>query len=130
MTINQQIIADLKTAILARDEARKSLLRVILADFSIKGKDITDEQAIKVLRILKEEAIEMNNPHEVFILDEYLPKMLSREETKNVVGKIIKNNNIVSASEIGKIMKAIKKLPDSNLIDRKIVSEVIKEILS
>lgn len=44
------------------------------------GKPLPDEEAVKVLRALKEIALEQGNAFEVAFLDRFLPQEMSEEE--------------------------------------------------
>ena len=135
MTIQEQIIEDLKNAMKSRNTELISYLRVVIAEFSrIKtddgAKNHNDEVITKVLRSLEETAKEMGNEFEVKVLSKYLPKKFSEEQISAIVLGIINLNNITSMKEMGKVMGLLKQDPNYPLIDNNIASKIIKETLS
>ena len=63
------------------------------------------------------------------VIAQYLPKQLSADEIKEVVQKIIADNNISSIKEMGKAMgMASKQL--AGKADNKTISEIVKSLLS
>jgi len=64
---------------------------------------------------------------ELGIVSEYLPKMLSEEETKSIVSEAISSLGITSQKEIGKIMKEV--LGKRNDVDGAVVRRIVLEIL-
>ncbi len=62
-------------------------------------------------------------------LDNYLPKMLNEDDIKNIVSTIISENNISGVQIWAKVMMEIKKHPNSTMIDNKIASNIVKELL-
>ena len=45
---------------------------------------------------------------EVLIIEKFLPKQLSEDETSKIIDKIIKENNLASIKDMGKLMNLIK----------------------
>lgn len=128
MSLIEKITADLKTAMLARDEFTTTTLRglksAILYEEVDKGKrdqGLTDEevQAVVAREVKKRddalkiyvsagdtERAEKEN-REYSILMQYLPKQLSYEELKTIIGNIISENNY-EQKDMGKIIGATK----------------------
>jgi uncharacterized protein YqeY len=114
-----------------------SLLRVVLGEFSTVAsrmpnnidKVLSDDLAVKEIRRMHENAKLMQNQFEIDTLDKYLPKMLSEDDIKNIVSKIISENNFSGVQNMGKVMMEIKKHPNSTMIDNKIASNIVKELL-
>lgn len=79
---------------------------------------------------MKENAILNNDSIEVEIINNYLPIMLNENQIKTIITDIINKHNYTNMKSIGNIMKEIKTLPTANQIDMKIVSSIIKEILT
>ena len=125
--INEQLIAALKN----KNKILISTLRLILT--AIKEKDIAnrsrtnkegikDPEIIKVLRKMKkqrqdsadlyqkggrQELQEAEN-EEIKIIETFLPKQLSEEETKKVCKEMIESLKATSIKDMGKIMGALK----------------------
>lgn len=137
MTLQETIKNDLVVAMKSKNVETTSLLRVVLGEFSTVAsrmpnntdKVLPDDLAIKEIRRMYENAKLMQNQFEMDTLDKYLPKMLSEDDIKNIVSKIISENNFSGVQNMGKVMMEIKKHPNSTIIDNKIASNIVKELL-
>jgi len=129
MTLQEKIREDMVTAMKNRDADTVSILRVCAGEFGRIGKDLSDEVVIKVLRKMSTNAIELNNMDEFKIIDKYLPKMYAEDDIRTLVGNIIRRTESTSMRDMGKVMGEIKKHPNSALIDGKISSTIVKELL-
>ena len=146
--INEQLIAALKN----KNKILISTLRLILT--AIKEKDIAnrsgtnkegikDPEIIKVLRKMKkqrqdsadlyqkggrQELQEAEN-EEIKIIETFLPKQLSEEETKKVCKEMIESLKATSIKDMGKIMGTLKqKYSDS--IDFSKANVIVKGLLN
>lgn len=128
MSLIDKITADLKVAMLARDEFTTTTLRglksAVLYEEVATGKrdeGLTDEEiqavvarevkkrddAIKVYVAAGEDERAKKEDQEYKILMKYLPEQLSYEDLKNVIGEIIAENNF-EQKDMGKIIGATK----------------------
>lgn len=91
MRIQEQIKKDLTAAMKAKDESRKSALRVILGEFSRgDAKSLSDDEAVKVLRKLiksEQETLARSKKPEsdssyLRIVSSYLPDMADDDEIR------------------------------------------------
>lgn len=130
MSLQSQIREDMVNAMKSRDTETVSLLRVVAGEFGRIGKDLSDEEATKVIRKMVENAKELGNRGEVDILDKYLPQMLGEQQIKTLVGGIIQSNGFSGTQDMGKVMGEIKKHPAAAQIDGKIASQIVRELLS
>ena len=133
MTLKERINKDYMTAFKAKDSVAKNLLSVIKGEIQTIEKNsgienMPDEDVIKILNKTVKSLKETLNASdsvdaklELAIVEAYLPKQLSKEEISNKVTEL-KNSGVTN---IGQIMKEFAGLP----VDRKIVSEVIKEVI-
>lgn len=134
MSLKEQISKDYMTAFKERNVVAKNLLSVVKGEIQTIEKNtgvdcLTDAEVIKILnktaKSLKE-VIEISGDEEsksqLIIVDGYLPKQMSREDV------VVKVSSLVSSgiTNVGGIMKEFATLQ----VDRKVVSEVIKEVLS
>ncbi|AFV75685.1 GatB/YqeY domain-containing protein [Thermus oshimai] len=80
--IYEAIKEAIKEAMKARDQKTLDFARVVKAELDRKGdgKPLPDEEAVKVLKALKEIALEQGNAFEVEFLDRFLPKEMTEEE--------------------------------------------------
>ena len=130
--IKEQINKDYITAFKNKNTVAKNLLSVIKGEIQTLEKNtgvetLSDEEVTKILnktvKSLKE-TIEKGGETskvELEIIEGYLPKQLSREDIVTKVTEL----KVAGITNIGQIMKEFSTLP----VDRKIVSEVIKEVM-
>lgn len=138
MKLQEQIKNDLVLAMKSKNIEIISLLRVVVSEFSTVAsrmenntdKILSDEQALKEIRKMVQNAIECGNKNEVEILNKYLPSMFDENQIRIIIEKIISDNNITGAQNMGKVMGEIKKHPDASKIDNKIASTIVKELLN
>lgn len=132
--IKEQINQELKVAMKSGDSLKKNLLRVVLSeiDRSVeKNVELTDDTVQKVVAKMVKSAEMVGTDEaktEIDILTEYLPKMLSKDETITIVDNLITSLNIESKRDMGKLMGAISK-EYGNGIDKKLVSQIVNENL-
>ena len=130
----------------SKDELDTKVLRVLLAKLKEtqinRGKNLTEQECISVIKTLvkqRKEAAEIykkanrmdlseKENSENKILSRYLPKMLTVNEIRKIVEKIVKENNIKSISQIGMAMPLIMKTGGEG-IDGKIANQILRDIL-
>ena len=152
MSLREKINKQFNAALKSRNKTLVSTLRLVLAaikerDIANRTKDkkdaVSDAEIIKVLRKMKkqrqdsmdlykkggrEELSEVEEA-EIKVIDSFLPKQLSDEETKKICTEIIKSLGASSLKDMGKIMGSLKqKYSDS--IDFSKVNVIVKELLS
>lgn len=149
MTLQEQINADVITAMKAKEEislrALRSLKSALLLAASEPGANgvVTDDAALKIFQKLakqRKESLDIyvqNNREdlaqverdELAVIEKYLPKQLSEIEIKNILQELVTNAGATTSSDFGKVMPlAMKAL--AGKADGKIISSVLKEILS
>ena len=128
MKLQEKIQSDLKTSMMNKDVIKRDLIRVLIGEINRVGKDVNDDTVVKIIRKMVENAIMMSNQNEVQILSEYLPKMMDKSETENIIKDIIDTNGYNSNKQMGLIIKELKEKYGS-LIDGKTASDIIKSIL-
>ena len=106
-------------------------------------KDLEDSDIIKIIQKLvkqRKESMEIfsqagrdeladKEQQEMFVLMEYLPKMLSEEEVDEIVTKTIADLGASSMKDMGKVMGFINKTY-SGQVDGSMVSRIVKSKLS
>lgn len=129
MKLQTKINEDLKQAITDRNKDRVELLKVVVAELSrYPTKEVSDEDVLKKLKMVKEGAIACGNTSEVVILNEYLPTMMSEDEMRVHVNNVISANNCTGLSDIGKVMKILNYYGPT--LDKAYTSKYAKETLS
>jgi uncharacterized protein YqeY len=149
MSLEQKIMADMKEAMKAKDEAGLRGLRAIKAAIIIaktaegaKG-EINEDEEVKILQKLvkqRKDSLEIyqqqnrsdlaqKEQEEITLIEKFLPKQLTEEELKAEVSQIIKETGATSVADMGKIMGlATKKL--AGKADGKTISAAVKQLLS
>jgi uncharacterized protein YqeY len=125
MKVQEKIKNDLKVAMKNGNKEEVNLLRVVIGEFNRIGKDLTDEQVLKVITKMAKNARDLNNMGEFAILDHYIPNTLSEEDTKILISDIIKTNGYSGMKDMGNVMKQLRR-PD---VDMKLASDLVKRVL-
>ncbi len=149
MNLFDQVSEDIKKAMLAREKVRLEALRGIKKEFleakTAKGAngELSDDTAMKILvkmvKQRKESAKiyqENNRPEladnelaEAAVIEEYLPKQLSREELEAEIKAIIAETGATGPKEMGKVMGvASKRL--AGRAEGKAISACVKDMLA
>ncbi|MEE1207683.1 MAG: GatB/YqeY domain-containing protein [Muribaculaceae bacterium] len=149
MNLFDQISADIKTAMLAREKVRLEALRGIKKEFLEAktapgaGGELSDDTAMKILIKLAKQRresaqiyAENNRPElaenelaEMAVIEEYLPKALSPEELQAEVKAIIAEVGATGPKDMGKVMgTATKKL--AGRADGKAISALVRQLLN
>ncbi len=146
MSLTDQINTDLKTAMLAKDAAKLEALRAIksallLLKTSPEGQsDATEIKALQKMVKQRKETAEVyigQNRKELAdvelaqaaVIEQYLPKQMSKEELKTIIGEIISRVGATSPAEMGKVMGvATKEL--SGKADGSVISKIVRDLLS
>jgi len=149
MGLEQKIMADLKTAMLARDEASLRSLRAVKAAILLAktsegaGGELKEEDEIKLLQKLvkqRKDSLEIfqqqnrtdlaqKEVEEIAVIERFLPKQLSHEEIKAEVSRIIAETGATSPADMGKVMGAATKQL-AGKADGKTISVLVKELLA
>lgn len=125
MTIQQQIKKDLMGAMKAKDEDKKSTLRIILGEFArADAKELSDEEVIKVLKKLiksEKETLSQRGSEEdtifIRIIETYLPQMASEDEIVAWIDDNIDLSQFKSKMQaMGPIMKHFGTRADGNAV--------------
>jgi len=152
MTLRKKINEQFNAALKSKNKTFISTFRLILATIKErdianrsggKNEEIKDPEIIKVLRKMKKQRQESADLYkkggrqelleveeaEIKIIDTFLPKQLSEEETKKICKEIIESLGASSIKDMGKIMGQLKqKYSDS--IDFSKVNIIVKGLLS
>ena len=148
MSLSEQIVADLTSAMKAQDAGRTSTLRMVKAAMMNrkieKGSELDDEEMQKLLRSLvkqRRDSIEQyekagrqelvdKEKAEIDVIETYLPQAASKEEIEQVVTAVITETGASSMKDMGKVMKAVQSALAGKNADGRVVSEVVKSKLN
>jgi uncharacterized protein YqeY len=149
MSLEQKVMADLKTAMLAKDEKSLRSLRAIKTAIILAktaegaGGEIKEEDEIKLLQKLikqrkdsleiyktqQREDLARKEQEEISVIEKFLPKQISADELKTILQKIITDTGASSPADMGKVMGiASKQL--AGKADGKTISTAVKELLA
>ena len=149
MNLEQKVMAQMKDAMKAKDEATLRGLRAIKAEI-IKAKtepgaqgEISADIEIKMLQKMvkqRRDSLEIfqqqnrqdlvqKEQEELSIIEQFLPAQMSGEELKKELQEIILETGASSPADMGKVMgAATKKL--AGKADGKAISAAVKELLA
>ncbi len=147
MTLEEQINADIKTAMLAREKEKLEALRAIKSAVLLEktkegASDVSRDAELKLLQRLvkqRKEAAEVYASQnraeladsEIFqanIIEKYLPAQMGNDELADILKKIIAETGASSVKDMGKVMGiATKQL--AGKADNKAISDIIKKLL-
>ena len=149
MALEQQIMAEMKDAMKAKNEGVLRSLRAIKAEI-IKAKtepgaggeidEATEQKFLQKMMKQRRDSLEIfekqgrtdlavKEKEEMEVIERFLPKQLSEAEIREAVAAIITETGAASPADMGKVMGvASKRL--AGLADGKTISNLVKELLS
>lgn len=149
MNLEQQVMAEMKDAMKAKNEAALRSLRAIKAEI-IKAKtepgangELSEDTALKMLqKMMKQrkdsleiyqqqnrEDLAKKEQEEIEVIEKFMPAQMSETELKDALKKIIEQVGASSPADMGKVMGiATKQL--AGQADGKTISAAVKELLS
>ena len=151
MSLRNQIEEKLNQALKAKDKNTYPTLRLVVSaikDAEIAGRtkgqtEISDSDITTILKKMikqRNESCEVykkagrnelleNETKEIEVINAFLPKQLSEDETKKICADVVKSVGASSMKDMGKVMGALKS-KHSDTLDFSKVSSIIKELLS
>ena len=148
MALIERIQKDLTDAMLAKDELRLSVLRMIKSALKYKEvekvRPLEDAEAIQVLQTLvkqRRESIEQftkggrqdladKETREIGILEMYLPAAASESDLSAAIEAAIKETGANSPKAMGAVIKAAKAQLAGKTVDGKVLSDLVRERLA
>jgi uncharacterized protein YqeY len=149
MSLEQKIMPELKTAMLAKDEKTVRSLRAIKAAIIIAktaegaGGELKEEDEVKLLQKLVKQRkdsldiftqqnrndLAVKEREEIEVIEKFLPVQLSPEELKTEISRIISESGAKSVAEMGKVIGLANKQL-AGRAEGKAISTMVKELLS
>jgi uncharacterized protein len=145
-----QLQEELKQSMLARDEFKTSVLRMLISSISYleidkggAGYQATEEDVMSAIEkqvkqrkdsIDQYEKANRNDladkeKAELRLLEEYLPEQMGEEEVKNLVKAAIAQTGATSMADMGKVMSTL--MPNTKgKADGSLVSKIVREELN
>lgn len=145
--LKEKLLEDLKNSMKEKNVVRKNVVQMIRAAILQKEKDnqieLNDEE---IMQIIAKEAKTRKDAlpdyeksgredlikevkEEIAIIEEYLPKQLTKEEILPIIQEIINKTGASSIKDMGKVMGEAKKQLGVSA-DGKTISECVKGLLS
>jgi len=142
MTLIEKINLGIKEAIRSQDQIRLNTLRMLKSKIlAVDARAaLPDAEVIKLFKTYLgslQEAREqsVSRPEivkqlekEIEIVQEFLPKALSVEETKKIVAQAIADSGAKTKKDLGLVMKTIMKL--NNTVDGKLAKDLATQLLA
>ena len=144
--LKEKLMEDLKDSMKNKNEIRKNTVQMVRAAIlqieKDKGIQVEDDKILEIIakevktkkdalkdfeKAQRQDLIDQTNK-EIEILQEYLPKQLTKEEIKEKLEKIISDLGATSMKDMGAIMKEAKAQMGASA-DGKTINEVAKEIM-
>ena len=145
--LKEKLMNDLKKAMKNKNEIRKNTIQMVRAAIlqieKDKGISVEDKKIIEIIakevkgkkdalvdfeKAGREDLINQTN-EEINILQEYLPKQLSKEEVLEEVKKVIEEVGATSIKDMGIVMKTAKEKIGA-AADGRSINEAVKELLN
>ena len=146
MSLFDTLQNDMYAAMKNGDKHKTGTLRVALSTLKDKKiekrEDLTDVEAIKIIQNLvkqRKEAADIykengrndlmeNENDELEILNAYLPQMMSEDDLRILVQKVVDDTGASSLSDIGKVMPEVMK-QSAGKADGKMAQSIVRDLL-
>ena len=150
MSLKNQIEEKLVKALKEKDKNTYPTLRLVvssikdaeIANRTKSKKDLTDSDILSILKKMIKQRTEScevykkadrkelleNELKEIDVINNFLPKQLSEEETKKICSEVSKKVGASSMKDMGKVMAELKS-KYSDVLDFSKVNLIIKELL-
>ncbi len=148
MSLQQNVMEDMKAAMRAKDAVALEALRaiksaILLAQTESSSKDLSEKDELKILQKLvkqrrdsaqiftEQNRADLAEPelNQAKIIEKFLPEQLSEEEITAIVKQVISDTGAASMSDMGKVMGAAN-AKIAGRADGKTISTIVKRELS
>ncbi len=145
--LKEKLLEDLKNSMKEKNTIRKNVIQMVRAAIlqfeKDKGLQVEDGKILEIIakevktrkdsleefkKADREDLIKQAQ-EEIAILEEYLPKQLTKEELTSKIKEIIQKIGATSIKDMGPVMKEAK-AQIGTAADGKTINEVVKEILN
>ena len=149
MSLEQQIMTEMKEAMKAKNEGVLRALRAIKAEI-IKAKtepgaageidEATEQKFLQKMMKQRRDSLEIfekqdredlavKEKEEMAVIEKFLPKQMDEAELKEIVKQIIAETGASTAADMGKVMGVASKQL-AGKADGKTISNIVKEMLA
>ena len=149
MSLQKQIMEELKTAMKSKDTVALQALRAVKSAFLLAktetgaGDDLTEDQEMKIIQkqvkqrkdsaaiFIDQGRQDLADPElaEIAVLEKFLPEALSEEAIEKVVLETIAKTGAEGMKDMGKVMGMVSKQL-AGQADGKTISGIVRKILS
>jgi uncharacterized protein YqeY len=146
MSVRAKIEADLKQAMLQKDEVSKDALRMMKAELLNRevelARELEDKEAFAIIQKSvksrrdsidqyrqngRNDLVEIEEK-QLSVVERYVPKQMSEDEMRIAVSAIIKELGLTTKKDMGKLMKELSARHDN--VDGKTASKLAGELLA
>ena len=145
--LKEKLLEDLKNSMRDKNTIRKNVIQMVRAAIlqfeKDKGVQVEDGKILEIIakevktrkdsleefKKAQREDLIMQAQEEIKVLEEYLPKQLSKEELTSKIKEIINQVGATSIKDMGPVMKQAKAQIGA-AADGKTINEVVKELLN
>jgi len=147
MDLQQQLMADLKTALRERDKVRKSAIRMAIAALKnarvAKNADLSEDEMVAALaqevkqrrnamaefaKAGRDDLVESESA-ELAVLEAYLPEALTEQEITDLARQIIAETGASGPRQMGQVMGVLMPRVRGRADGRQ-VSQIVRELLA
>jgi uncharacterized protein YqeY len=147
MSLAVRIEDELKAARLARDDARRDALALVLNALRGAEKELqrplSDDESLQVLQRERKKRVEAIDAYEsagrdkaaereefeLDVLEEFMPEPMSEDELEEIIDDVIAEVGATSIRDLGRVMADV--MPQvSGRADGSVVSQVVRETLA
>ena len=147
MSLRDKMMADLKEAMKARDQAKMDTIRFLQSavkyrEVELRPNAITDQDVLGVIKKMakqRRESIEQfegagradladKEKSELAIIEAYLPQQMDRGQVESLVKEVIQSLGANSVKQMGAVIKEVQ-ARSAGSADNKLVSELVKASL-
>ncbi len=144
MSLKEQIIDDMKSAMRAKEKERLSVLRMVKSAVMNKeidkGGELDDDEILKMLNTLVKQRRDSANQYEkagrpelasaelseIEIIEVYLPASATDDEIDAAIAQSIEETEASTMKEMGSVMKAVNAKLAGKTTDGKVISEKVR----
>jgi uncharacterized protein YqeY len=145
--VKDKLKEDLKVAMKAKDVFKRETIRFLMSAIKQvevdERRELSDDDILKIIqKSIKQrddaatqykeagrEELYQKETNEAKLLKEYLPKQLDESELKELISKIIEENNASSLKDMGNVIKLTMAQVGAGA-DGKSVSKIVKDLLN
>ena len=149
MTLEQKIMAELKVAMLAKDEVALRSLRAIKAAILLAktaeggAAELSTDAEMKLLQKLvkqRKDSLEIftqqnrtdlaqKEQEEITVIEKFLPKQMDADKVRAILKTVIAQTGATSPADMGKVMGVANK-ELAGKAEGKLIATLVKELLS